>query len=142
MVRGERFKDMNVTVVNEGKYKIPNIPWEDIFKETSVVLGVKSLKPISIVFASKSRVRELNNRYRGKDKPTNVLSFEESRDIIVSPEIIEEEAVAQGESFEKWLSTLVVHGILHLEGYTHDTNEDASKMEGIEDRVIKKLDIS
>ncbi len=98
---------------------------------------------ISIVLANNDFVHCLNKQYRGKDKPTNVLSFENelplAGDIVVAYGVTRDEAKAQGKSFAAHLAHLLTHGTLHLQGYDHLTEKQAQKMEKLETKLMQKL---
>ncbi len=91
---------------------------------------------ISVVITANDEIAELNKKFRGKDKPTNVLSFPMLEgefnsitpyllgDIVISSEKALEEAEQSGISFDERMSQLLVHGILHLVGFDHETGED------------------
>jgi probable rRNA maturation factor len=105
---------------------------------------------VTIVFDGDARVRLLNNEYRGKDKPTNVLSFpmletEGGRfllgDIVLARETVQREAEEQGKSFADHLIHLIVHGTLHLIGYDHMDNAEAEEMESLEIRILADMGI-
>lgn len=90
--------------------------------------------------------RELNREYRGKDYATNVLSFPyetEPRvfgDLVICPEVVAREAAEQGKTPEVHFAHLVVHGMLHLQGYDHETSdEDAEEMETEERKILAAL---
>ena len=90
--------------------------------------------------------RELNQEYRGKDYATNVLSFPyetEPRvfgDLVICPEVVAREAAEQGKTPEVHFAHLVVHGMLHLQGYDHETSdEDAEEMETEERKILAAL---
>ena len=113
---------------------------------------------ISLVLADDAFVRTLNRDWRGKDRPTNVLSFAALDDvspdrppeappasdeplllgdIVLAFETVAAEAAAQGKPFADHLRHLLVHGLLHLLGYDHETNEeDAQRMEALETRIL------
>jgi len=83
-------------------------------------------RTVSVVFARRTESKALNNAYRKKNKPTNVLSFPsqvrgELGDIIITPEIARAESREQGIGFSAYTAFLFVHGLLHLLGYTHDS---------------------
>ena len=122
---------------------------------------VKSERPIelSIRLATDGEVKELNTRWRGKDKPTNVLSFpqcapeELSRiapagpevmlgDIVLARGVCEREAQAKGVSLEEHATHLLIHGTLHLLGYDHQDDGSAEDMERREVRALERLGIS
>jgi probable rRNA maturation factor len=86
--------------------------------------------------------RRLNNRFRRKNLPTNVLSFpygKGSGDIVLCHPVIVREARAQGKSLRAHYAHLVVHGVLHLRGHDHLRKTDAARMERIEIRLLRQL---
>lgn len=106
---------------------------------------------VTIVLANDAFVRELNRDFRGLDKPTNVLSFPDSRfpipdsrlgDIVLARQTVEREAKAQGKTVKAHAAHLLVHGTLHLLGHDHERKKDAEKMEALEIKILKKLGIS
>ena len=103
---------------------------------------------------SEAEIQCLNKKYRGSDRPTNVLSFinetpegrtvdENGRillgDIIVCSEVVQRESRRQGKSVDAHFAHLVIHGILHLQGHDHSVDDQASKMEAIEKRLLLNL---
>lgn len=107
---------------------------------------------LGVTFADDAAIRGLNAQWRGKDKPTNVLSFPAFPeggetippmlgDIVLARETIEREAGLEGKPFEHHLTHLVAHGLLHLLGYDHETDEDAEEMEEAERRILASLAI-
>lgn len=105
---------------------------------------------VSIALSSDAAVASLNGQYRGKAKPTNVLSFPAGRgapehflgDIILAEETVEREALQQGIPLTHHVQHLVVHGLLHLLGYDHEAPADAERMEALEISILAKLDIA
>ncbi|QDH17675.1 rRNA maturation RNase YbeY [Swingsia samuiensis] len=101
--------------------------------------------PMPTVLLSTDRVvKRLNSRFRNKNKPTNVLTFEplsplHGGDIILGYETVHKEAVSAQRSMRAHLSHLVVHGVLHLSGYDHHHPGEAREMEGIETRTMRQL---
>jgi len=93
--------------------------------------------------------RQLNTRYRHKNKATNVLSFPADLpeevglallgDIIICAPVVAEEARDQHKTAEAHWAHLTIHGILHLLGHDHQLEEEASAMESIESRILKSL---
>ncbi len=100
---------------------------------------------VSIVLSNDEFVRELNKDYRGKDSPTNVLSFPNEPpmlgDIVLAIETIENEAIAQKKSFEHHFTHLLVHGCLHLLGYDHLEDAEAEEMESLEIQILSMMGI-
>jgi len=100
-----------------------------------------------VALADDKTVRKLNAKHRGSNKPTNVLSYPSDArgflgDIVLARETVWREARAQGKRPADHVSHLVVHGVLHLLGYDHETGEtDAERMEGRERRILKGLGI-
>ncbi|NYZ12987.1 rRNA maturation RNase YbeY [Azospirillum sp. RWY-5-1] len=111
---------------------------------------------LSVVLADDAMVQTLNRDYRGKDKPTNVLSFALTEaagpepepgapillgDVILARETVVREAAEQGKPEDDHLTHLVVHGVLHLLGYDHEQDDEAEAMERLETRVLAGLGI-
>lgn len=89
--------------------------------------------------------RALNRAYRRRDYATNVLTFAYpdqqplAGDIVLCLPVIKEEARRQGKTLDAHLAHLTVHGVLHLQGFDHETEDDAELMEGIETEIVSKL---
>ncbi|MBI5732063.1 MAG: rRNA maturation RNase YbeY [Candidatus Magasanikbacteria bacterium] len=108
---------------------------------------------LEINLTDQGTMRKVNKRYRGADKPTNVLSFQESPnfphpesklnylgEIYLCPDHIKKEARVNGiTSYQLLIESLLVHGVLHLLGYTHKNENDRIKMEQQERRLLKFL---
>lgn len=101
---------------------------------------------LRIVDAEASRA--LNHRFRGKDRPTNVLSFPAASPLAAEPElgdillcapVIAAEAAEQGKTARAHWAHMVVHGVLHLRGYDHIDDEEARVMEAAERRILAGL---
>ena len=102
-----------------------------------------------IRIVDESESQGLNRQYRGIDKPTNVLSFPfeapphvPSRhigDLVICAPVVEREAAEQGKPLEAHWAHMVVHGVLHLLGYDHQTDADAETMEGLEIAILGRL---
>ncbi len=105
---------------------------------------------ISISFVNNKEIKELNKKYRGKDYPTDVLSFplnEEVEgliilgDIIVSIDKVIQQSEEYNHSFERELTYLIIHGMFHLLGYDHLIEEDKKIMRGKEKKIVKELEL-
>jgi probable rRNA maturation factor len=89
--------------------------------------------------------RQLNREFRGRDYPTNVLTFAYpetaplSGDIVLCAPVIAKEARVQRKAIEAHYAHLVVHGMLHLQGYDHEKEGDARVMETLEAEIVMKL---
>lgn len=100
-------------------------------------------KEVSVSLVDTDEIQTLNNRFRGKDNPTNVLSFPNAGtflgDIVLCVDVIENEAREQEKSLEDHLTHLVVHSILHLIGYDHVNESDAEEMEALEIEMLDSI---
>jgi len=94
----------------------------------------------NVLLADNATVRRLNARHRGRDKPTNVLTFEPG-DIILASGIVAAEAKREGKRAGHHLAHLVIHGMLHLQGFDHDRAGDARAMEMRETRLLARLGV-
>jgi probable rRNA maturation factor len=113
---------------------------------------------LSVRLADDSEVKALNSKWRGKDKPTNVLSFPQVEpddlraaddsgpelmlgDVVLARGVCEREAAEKAIPFEDHAAHLVVHGTLHLLGYDHQDDDQAAEMESREVRALARLGI-
>jgi probable rRNA maturation factor len=100
---------------------------------------------LAIVLANDAFVQDLNHKFRGKNKPTNVLSFPNDDaplgDVVLAYETIVAEAEQQEKTFRDHSAHLLVHGVLHLMGYDHESEKDAAAMEKKEINILKKLGV-
>ena len=106
---------------------------------------------LTIRFVDAEEGRVLNRDYRGKDYATNVLTFaynegediaedEPTRaDIILCTDVLEKEAAEQQKTVEEHTAHLIVHGVLHAQGYDHDDDEEATEMERLETDILDVL---
>ncbi|MCC6949207.1 MAG: rRNA maturation RNase YbeY [Bradyrhizobiaceae bacterium] len=106
---------------------------------------------VSVVLTDDARMRALNRAWRGKDAPTNVLSFPAAEDpheaarflgdIVLAIETIEREAADECKPLSQHLAHLAVHGTLHLLGFDHERDEDADTMERREREILAALGV-
>ena len=99
---------------------------------------------LTIRIVDEPESRALNRDYRGKDKPTNVLSFGGEGgavlgDLVICAPVVAREAVEQDKRLRAHWAHMVVHGCLHLQGYDHEAEAEAEKMEAREIRILKSL---
>jgi len=108
---------------------------------------------ISVRIVDEPESASLNSRYRGKNQPTNVLSFSCALpdqvagaldivplgDLAICAPVVDSEAKSQGKSLESHWAHLLTHGFLHLNGYQHDSDNEAETMEAIEIAILKTL---
>ena len=117
-----------IEINNLGKSSLQNKFLEKI---TKVILkGEKSKLILSIVLVNKNKIKELNKKYRKKNRPTDVLSFlysEQEGEIVLCSEIIRENAKKFSSTFKKELKRILIHGVLHLFGYSHEESKIKAK---------------
>ena len=143
--------------------------WEELIRAAAEAAIAESAFPqlisseqpveLSVRLAGDDEVRELNAKWRGKDKATNVLSFPLANpddllptnvperelmlgDIVMARGVCEAEAAEKGVSVQDHATHLLVHGTLHLLGYDHHDDADATEMEAREVRALARLGIS
>jgi probable rRNA maturation factor len=132
---------------------VADVPDESFFQrwlyQLSNHLDVSGEVCINVVDASESQ--RLNNTYRGKDSPTNVLSFPSDLpdfvesthlgDLAICAEVVIREAKEQGKPELHHWAHMTIHGCLHLLGYDHIDDDDAAQMEALETELLAALDI-
>ncbi|WP_438852998.1 rRNA maturation RNase YbeY [Brevundimonas nasdae] len=104
---------------------------------------------VVVLLTDNAAVRDLNGRFRDKDKPTNVLSFPAPEsaaphlgDIVLAYGVCADEAVAQKKTLADHLSHLVVHGVLHLLGRDHEDDAEAEEMEAEEREILAGIGVA
>jgi probable rRNA maturation factor len=144
-------------------------PWEPLVRKAAEAAIAESAFPdlaesdrpieMSVTLTGDEAVRALNAKWRGKDKPTNVLSFPMADDldfaranlagaelllgdIVLAHGVCEAEAAEKGVSFEQHAMHLLVHGTLHLLGYDHQDDAEAADMEAREVKALARLGIA
>jgi probable rRNA maturation factor len=126
--------DENFTITNTTKSTPPSVPFVSIKEK---VLGEKYR--LSLVFIGDKKSQNLNNSYRGKNKPTNCLSFaldENSGEIFLNLGKAKKEAPDFDKNFENFVAFLFIHSCLHLKGFEH-----SSKMEKAEAKLLKQFPV-
>ena len=133
-----------IEVVNrQRRFKVDRESWTTFAAKALAAIG-NGESSATIAFVSDKRIRELNRQFRGIDKATDVLSFpadgpDESNlgDIAISAETAAVQAKENGLSFDGEIAQLILHGLLHLSGYDHET--DNGEMNRLELRLRRKL---
>ncbi|WP_271273214.1 rRNA maturation RNase YbeY [Aliamphritea hakodatensis] len=107
---------------------------------------------LSVRIVDEAESQQLNNDYRGKDKPTNVLSFpfevpegielDLLGDLVICAPVVSREADEQNKPLMHHWAHMVIHGCLHLLGFDHINDADAEEMEALEVKLLSQLDIS
>ena len=137
-------------VVDERKWsRTPGLPAK-LKRATRIALQKTRRKraTLTVLLTDDETLRALNQRFRRKNKPTNVLSFPAAPngeaylgDVALAYGVAREEARAAGKRFVDHATHLVVHGVLHLLGYDHETARDAKVMEPLETLLLAQLGI-
>jgi probable rRNA maturation factor len=102
---------------------------------------------ITLRFVNAEEGRKLNREFRGKDYATNVLTFaygeqDIQADIILCTDVLQQEAVQQHKPILAHTLHLIVHGVLHAQGFDHEEEEEAAEMEGMEVEILARLGVS
>lgn len=124
---------MKLTLLNKTDTKIPKSLFTPILKRLSQVEPRLAQTELELLLTDNDEIQILNRDYRGKDKPTDVLSFSLDDEttlgqLIISVERAKEQAGEVGQSLEEELRFLFAHGLMHLCGYDHEKPEDEAVM--------------
>jgi len=134
---------MEVKYFNHEEFEVDIAPFSKYIKRLSAEVEVLD-GMLNVVFVNDKYIRALNKAYRGKDKPTDVLSFNYGSEkligeVYVSLETAERQAKERKHSLSNELIRLIVHGILHIHGYDHEEDEDYKKMFAVEKKVLGEM---
>lgn len=118
----------------------------------STLAKFKPQAEVTVRVVDEPESQELNHDYRGKDKPTNVLSFPFEAppgididllgDLVICKQVVEREAIEQNKPLISHWAHMVVHGCLHLLGYDHIEDQEAEEMESLETEIMKSMGYS
>lgn len=129
----------------------------DIRRNIKKILKICGRKPtdayeVSIVFVNRDQIREMNRDYRGIDRATDVISFAFQDgegagftpfllgDMFICPGIVEKHSLKYNSTYRMEMLFVIVHGMLHLLGFDHDTLSEREKMREAEDHIMTELD--
>ncbi|ABV88455.1 rRNA maturation RNase YbeY [Shewanella pealeana] len=139
--------DLDVQVAVEG-FELPSQAELELWVKTAL-RDTMSEAELTIRIVDVEESQELNMTYRGKDKPTNVLSFPFEAppgielpllgDLVICAAVVEQEAIDQNKPLLAHWAHMVVHGCLHLLGYDHIEDVEAEEMESLETQLIESL---
>ena len=148
MTNGKRknVSKLSVTVsLKAGDWRKSLPDYRKLIKQWAIAALSGHTGELAIVLGDDAFVQDLNHRFRGRNKPTNVLSFtsnEHMGDIVLAYETIKAEAKAQNKTFKAHTAHLVVHGCQHLLGFDHETAKEATIMEKREVEILALLGFS
>ncbi|MCP4324597.1 MAG: rRNA maturation RNase YbeY [Alteromonadales bacterium] len=146
----ELFVDLQIATTNEDALPL----LADIEKWVTIALksGSESKRDeaeLTVRIVESDESQQLNKNYRGKDKPTNVLSFPFQNppgitlpllgDLVICKEVVEKEAIEQGKNINVHWAHMLIHGTLHLIGYDHIIEDEAIEMESLETKLLISL---
>ncbi|MFV0576117.1 MAG: rRNA maturation RNase YbeY [Vibrio sp.] len=140
--------ELDLQIAVENTESLPSSEQFSQWLESAITLFQPQAE-VTIRIVEPEESQQLNRDYRGKDKPTNVLSFPFEAppgieidllgDLIICKQVVEDEAKEQNKPLVAHWAHMVVHGSLHLLGYDHIEDEEAEEMEGIETEIMQKL---
>lgn len=143
---------MKILVINQSSVRAPRKfieKWcaqvQKEFLKRKVFTKEDTRKELTLVFLNSAQAKKTNRQFRGKDYATDVLSFEAMSpealgELILCPQVLQKQAKEHGLKYQEELGYMIVHGILHLLGYDHETGpQDAERMFAIQDTVFAKL---
>lgn len=143
----------NITIINSDNLYIPE---EKLIQEW-IEITLKCIKcnaNITVNTFTKQDIKQLNHKYRQIDKPTNVLAFpypeqhgllhknEIIGDLAICPDVIVQEAKQQNKLTIEHFAHIIIHGVLHIAGYTHENDQNANIMENLEREILSIFKIN
>ena len=138
---------LDIQLACENTY-LPSTEQMQLWAETALLPYNKSFE-LTLRLVDVSESQQLNHQYRGKDKPTNVLSFpfevpdgielDLLGDLVICADVVENEAIAQNKTVNAHWVHMIIHGCLHLLGYDHISEDEAIEMETIEIDLLASL---
>jgi probable rRNA maturation factor len=143
--------DQSIDILIDDEIWNQSIPNIEEFVKNTVNSVLDEFEPpfgnIDILLCNDARIHELNNLWRGQDKPTNVLSFEAVDDgilgnIAIAHDYCQHEAIEQKKAFKDHITHMIAHGVLHLIGFDHIEDDEAQEMETLEVEILSKLGIN
>jgi probable rRNA maturation factor len=140
--------ELDLQIASQNSEGLPTESEFQLWLSTTVSLFQPQAE-VTIRIVDETESQQLNFDYRGKEKPTNVLSFPFDAppgieidllgDLIICRQVVEQEAEQQNKSLAAHWAHMVVHGSLHLLGYDHIEDEEAEEMESLETEIMIKM---
>jgi len=139
-------------VMEEPRWAEPGIDWSalanQLLEAVNRAIGPGEDGEAALLLCGDATICHLNETWRNQSKPTNVLSFPDRvnggwlGDIALAFETTSREAGEQGKSLKDHAAHLILHGLLHLRGFDHITEEDAASMESLERRILSEFGVA
>ena len=145
---------MSLNILTSGDFSISTQLENKLNMAFSLICEEEKLSncSVNLKILNNSEIQELNNKYRKKNSPTNVLSFTNEDisksitgdlgDIAISYQYLEKESRQQNKKFDDHLIHMLIHGVYHILGFDHENNEMAAQMENKEIKLLKKININ
>jgi probable rRNA maturation factor len=144
---------MAITVDLQNDEDLDPVPPEQQFEQWITAALQESYKRLeqTVRIVGEAESRELNSRYRGKESATNVLAFPGGNellnydclgDLVICAPIVATEASVQNKPVEAHWAHLVIHGMLHLQGFDHQNEADTRQMEALEIKILHSLGVA
>jgi probable rRNA maturation factor len=133
------------------RWRLPSSPFRHAVAATLAKAAPRVRGEVTVVFTGDRDIQRLNRTFRGKDRPTDVLSFdigdglapgEPFGDVVISIETARRQARDYDATLVTEVQRLLVHGVLHLCGYDHHERAEASRMHGLTRRLLRELQTS
>ncbi|OGL96064.1 rRNA maturation RNase YbeY [Candidatus Uhrbacteria bacterium RIFOXYB12_FULL_58_10] len=125
----------------KGGQRLPRRVFERALAECERALRPRVPMALSIAFIGARDMRRLNKRWRGSDRVTDVLSFEEVEEILLCYTQAKRQAMERGHSTRDEVIFLLVHGVLHVFGHDHERSVDAKRMFSIQTKILTRLGV-
>lgn len=137
---------------NQDEIQVDEVYWTDFSQKILSSLNLSEDTEFSLTFVNNEEIHKLNKEYRKKDYATDVLSFPFENefnlpinnimgDVIISLQKAQAQAEEYEHSFNRELGFLIIHGILHLIGYDHETKEDEVEMFSLQKKLLLNFDL-
>lgn len=139
-------KNMNVNIINQIDEHVSEAVIHKVLSVASHKLTLSDYS-INIILVNNEIIQNLNQSYRGKNAPTDVLTFPDGTlhnlgDIFISIDKVHMQSKEYGHSFERELAFLTIHGLLHTLGYDHHTEDEEKEMFDLQEEVLSNANIT
>lgn len=124
-----------LSIINRTDYKIKSEIFREILTKAKKFLKLTSFDELSVAIISPKEMQNINRLYRGKDEPTDVLSFDYG-EILLCPEYMMIKYQLNKKSVQQKMRELFVHGLCHITGFDHYNKINEAKMKKVEQKIL------